>query len=82
MRVIGEIPDARCKITIFAWNNRYLIKCERGLLEQTFKINEFDIAHEKELYQIIDEAFINAVLNQFNTMELILGESLKRNNIG
>jgi len=82
MRVIGEVPDTRCKITLFAWNNRYLIKFERGLFEQTFKINEFDIAHEKELYQILDEAFVAAVVEQFDRMENTLGQSLKRNSIG
>jgi hypothetical protein len=48
MRVVGEIPHSDCKITIFSWNNRYLIKLEQGLLEQTFKVNEFDISGESE----------------------------------
>ena len=81
MRVIGEIPDTRCKITVFAWNNRYLLKFERGLLEQTFKINEFDVTSEKELYQIVDEPFIAAAIKQFDLMEDTLHQSMKRNNI-
>ncbi|HEY3404471.1 MAG TPA: hypothetical protein VGK59_13875 [Ohtaekwangia sp.] len=82
MRVIGEIPDARCKITLFAWNNRYLLKFERGLLEQTFKVNEFDVTSEQELRQIVDDAFIEAVIKQFDLMENNLSESMKRNHIG
>ena len=82
MRVVGEIADTRCKITLFAWNNRYLIKFERGLLEQTFKINEFDVTSEQELYQLIDDTFISTVINQFDSMENNLNLSRQRNNIG
>lgn len=82
MRVIGEIPDTRCKITLFAWNNRYLLKFERGLLEQTFKINEYDVTNEKELYQLVDQDFIAAVLNHFDLMEESFNLSMRRNDIG
>ena len=58
MRVVGEISHPECKITIFAWNNRYLIKLEQGLLEQTFKVNEYDVTSEAELYRIVDKAFL------------------------
>src|SRR4051812_23403732 len=49
MRVVGEIPHSDCKITIFHWNNRYLIKLERGPFEQTFKIQEYDLTSEEEV---------------------------------
>ena len=57
MRVVVEIPHKECKITVFAWNNRYLIKLEQGLLEQTFKVNEYDLSGESELYQNNRRAF-------------------------
>ncbi|HEY9048414.1 MAG TPA: hypothetical protein VIN08_21050 [Ohtaekwangia sp.] len=72
MRVVGEIPHADCKITLFAWNNRYLIKFERGLLEQTFKINEYDIATETELRALVDEQFIQQAMARFDEMETSL----------
>jgi len=73
MRVIGEIPNPHCKITIFHWNNRYLIKLEQGLLEQTYKIQEYDLSSEDELRSIVSPAFIEAALRQFETM----GQSLR-----
>ena len=78
MRVVGEIPHSDCKITIFSWNNRYLIKLELGLLEQTFKVNEFDISGESELYRIVDEAFIQAAVQRFAEMGRTLRQAMQR----
>ena len=68
MRVVGEIPHPDCKITLFAWNNRYLIKFEQGFLEQTFKIHEYDVTSEAELKELVDESFIRETLNRFEAM--------------
>ena len=78
MRVIGEIPHPDCKITIFNWNNRYLIKLEQGPLEQTFKIQEFDLASEEEIKLVVTEDFIQASLNRFEAMGQSLQEALRK----
>ena len=78
MRVVGEIPHSECKITIFAWNNRYLIKVEQGLLEQTYKLNEYDVASESDLHTLIDETFIRETLARFNDMRSSLQHALHR----
>jgi len=69
MRIVGEIPHPDCKITLYSWNNRYLIKFESGLLEQTFKINQFDVTEEAELKQIVNESFVQETLKRFVNME-------------
>jgi len=78
MRVVGEIPHSDCKITIFSWNNRYLIKLEQGLLEQTFKVNEFDISGESELYRIVDQPFIQEAVQRFTEMSRSLRQAMQR----
>jgi hypothetical protein len=78
MRLVKEILNKPCKITIYAWNNRYLIKLEEGLLEQTFKINETDLTSEADLYQIIDENFIQQALLRFDEMRHSLNEAMAR----
>ena len=78
MRVVGEIPHSDWKITIFSWNNRYLIKLEQGLLEQTFKVNEFDISGESEIYRIVDQAFIQEALQRFAEMSRSLRQAMQR----
>ncbi len=68
MRVVGEIPHPTIKITIFHWNNRYLIKLEVGPFEQTFKIEEYDLASEEEVKKLISERFIQESIVRFNDM--------------
>lgn len=76
MRVVSEIPHPECKITIFSWNNRYLLKFELGLLEQTYKINQYDITAESELKTLVSEDFIQKVLILFGEMEKNLNEAM------
>jgi hypothetical protein len=78
MRIVGEIPHDVCKITLFSWNNRYLIKLELGLLEQTYKINQFDIGSEADLFKIVDNTFLTEALNRFEEMDKSLRLALER----
>jgi hypothetical protein len=68
MRVVKEIPHSELKITVFQWNNRYLIKFEAGLLEQTYKVQEYDIASEDQLLEIISPEFLKNVTAVFHSM--------------
>jgi hypothetical protein len=78
MRVIGEIPHPNCRITLLHWNNRYLIKLEQRGLEQTFKIDQFNLASEKDLYAVVnDEAFIQETLARFDAMDQSLSKILQ-----
>ena len=76
MRVVNEIAHPDCKITIFSWNNRYLLKFELGLLEQTYKINQYDITAESELKTLVSEDFIQKVLILFGEMEKNLNDAM------
>ena len=76
MRVVGEIPHPECKITIFHWNNRYLLKLESGLLEQTFKIEEYDLSSDEDLKKIVNERFIKKALDRFHDMAISLHEEV------
>lgn len=68
MRVVKEIPYQHFKITIFHWNNRYLIKLESGSLEQTFKISELDVFSEEEVLALLDQTFLEQALHRFDDM--------------
>ena len=68
MRIIGEIPHPQLKITLFNWNNKYLIKFEAGNYEQTYKVNEYDIAGEEALKNMVTEEFLDQVKEIFKTM--------------
>jgi hypothetical protein len=81
MRVVGEIPHPNLKITIFSWNNRYLIKLEDAVIEQTFKVSAFDITTENDIYKILDTEFLDQAVNRFGEMSKALAESMQRNDV-
>jgi hypothetical protein len=68
MRVVKEIHYQQFKITIFHWNNRYLIKLESGSFEQTFKISELDVLSEAEVLALLDETFLKEAVTRFDEM--------------
>lgn len=78
MRVVGEIPHPDCKITIFSWNNRYLLKFEQGYLEQTYKIDQYDVMDENDLRKMVDHNFVNQALKLFDEMNQSLQAALHR----
>ncbi|WP_026461666.1 hypothetical protein [Adhaeribacter aquaticus] len=78
MRVVAEVPHPHVKITIFAWNGKYLLKLERGPFEQTYKVSEMDIYNEAEVKDLLDEEFINNALKRFSEMNQDLQETLER----
>lgn len=71
MRIIKEIPHEDFKITLFRWNEKFLIKYEMGNFEQTYKIPEMDLLEGvQELETIaLNEEFLESVFNQFETMQ-------------
>lgn len=77
MRVIGEIQHPSCKITVFMWNGKYLIKLERGPIEQTFKVSEIDVTGEDDIHAILNEAFMQKALARFDEMEETLFKALE-----
>ena len=78
MRVVREFVRPECKISIFHWNNKYLIKLEAGPFEQTFKINEFDLTGgESDLGKIIDDKFIQQATARFADMSRSLDEATR-----
>lgn len=45
-----------------------MIKFESGLLEQTFKVAEYDVLQESDLYTLVDETFIQDTMDRFTAM--------------
>ena len=78
MRVIGEIPHPQCKVTLFHWNNRYLIKIEKNGLEQTFKIDQFELTSDKDLLILADDLFLQKAVDRFEDMERSMADALQK----
>lgn len=78
MRVVADIPHPAVKITVFAWNGKYLLKLERGPYEQTYKISEMEVAGDEAMKHLLDETFIAEALALFQQMHGNLMAALER----
>lgn len=74
MRVVKEFNKDETRISVFSWNNKYIVKYEQGTLEQTFKISEMDILEESDLENFFEGEFFALVLERFKEM----GETLRK----
>lgn len=79
MRTIAELPHPDFKITIFAMNQKFIVKFEQGTLEQVYKIAEADVTGGVDgLFQIIDTDFTKSVAVRFDEMRKHFIEAYKR----
>lgn len=77
MRVLKEIPNKVCKVTVFVWNEKYLIKLEHMGLEQTYKVSEFDLL-EQEIGELLSDEFMQEAMVRFEEMAKSLGRSMSK----
>lgn len=80
MRIVGNIDHPVLKITVMQMNNRYLLKLEANLLEQTYKFNEDDkLRTLEDIEKLVDEDFLKECIKRFAEMNKSRGESYLRN---
>jgi hypothetical protein len=80
MRIVGNIDHPFLKITVMQMNNRYLLKLEANLLEQTYKFNEDDkLRTLEDIEKLVDEDFLKECIKRFAEMNKSRGESYQRN---
>ena len=79
MRTIFEIPHSEFKVTVFTWNEKYLIELEAGPLKQVFKIPVDKVNGEEQLKSLIDKTFIDECSKNFDTMFEAFKGSIGRN---
>jgi hypothetical protein len=68
MRVIKEFTQEEIRISVFSWNNKYILKYELGPMEQTFKVSEMDILEESDLDAFLGGDFFERVKIRFGEM--------------
>ncbi|MFN8259746.1 MAG: hypothetical protein U0X41_02280 [Chitinophagales bacterium] len=80
MRIVGYIEHPVIKITVMQMNNRYVLKLEANMLEQTYKFNEDDnLRTMADIEKMVDESFLNECLKRFSDMNKSRGETYQRN---
>jgi hypothetical protein len=68
MRFVKDITNTFCKTSLYVFNNKYIIKFEAGLLEQSYKVSEFDVSGDKEVEQMLTDTFYAGVIERFKGM--------------
>jgi len=79
MRVIAELPHPNCKISIFSMNQKYIIKLEKGVFEQIYKISELDVPDGVDgIFKILNEDFLNKSAERFDEMRADFNTAYKK----
>ncbi|QNE40628.1 hypothetical protein F1C16_14170 [Hymenobacter sp. NBH84] len=81
MRQLAVVPHPEVKITLFAWNGKYLIKLEKGMFEQTYKVSEMDITSEDDVHAMLDQEFLQAAISRFAGMRTDLQAAFDRHDL-
>jgi hypothetical protein len=68
MKFIKKIPNVDVDISLYDWNQKYLVKFEMGGLEQTYKVSQLEITTHVEVEEAITAEFINKVIHRFEEM--------------
>jgi len=79
MRIIKEIVFENCKASIFYMNQKYIVKFEQGVLEQTYKIGELDflVNSVEDVENIISAGLLKNVQTIFTQMQRNFIEATK-----
>lgn len=78
MRIIAELPHPECKISIFSMNQKYIIKLEKGIFEQVYKISEIDVPDGVDgVFKILNDDFLKKASSRFNEMKVDFNHAFK-----
>ncbi|HMR43471.1 MAG TPA: hypothetical protein PKC40_06545 [Saprospiraceae bacterium] len=79
MKIVGDIPHPFLKITIFKWNEKFSVKFEAGVLEQTYKFRDGEgVDNLNDVLSVVDETFIESVAARMTEMQQIRQAALLR----
>jgi predicted house-cleaning noncanonical NTP pyrophosphatase (MazG superfamily) len=80
VRIVGYIEHPIIKITVMQMNNRFVLKLEANMLEQTYKFHEDDnLRTLADIEKMVDETFLQECLKRFSDMNKSRGEMYQRN---
>ena len=68
MKFIKEIPNNYCKCNLYGWNNKFIIKFEAGMYEQTYKVSEMEVSGQDEVEEMLGDTFLEKVVERFKQM--------------
>lgn len=79
MRVVGEIPHEKFKITVFSGNNKYQLKIEIDEYEQVFKIPTDQLQSWEDIKPLVTHDFLVKCLHRFVAMRTEWTDTINNN---
>lgn len=79
MRIIANIPHPKMTISVFSMNDKYQVKFEAGPMEQTYKLYHSEVNGIEGIKKLVDEKFLEDIMERFNQMFLSFKETKGRN---
>lgn len=69
MRVVAELPHPDFKVTIMSMNQKFIIKLEKSVYEQIYKVPEMDLTDGvNSVFELLDEEFLKKAGERFKEM--------------
>lgn len=68
MRVIGYIDHPVYKISVFSWNEKYMVKIEAGHYEQIYKFSHDEFSNWEDLKLLFDADMLESIRKNFMEM--------------
>jgi hypothetical protein len=68
MRIIANIPHPRLKISIFLYNEKYIIEIEAAQYKQTFKISADSVTGVDDVKALITPELLEHSMDRFEAM--------------
>ena len=69
MKFIKKIPHIEVDISLYEWNQKFIVKFELNGLEQTYKVSQLDIDTKEEVEAALTPAFVGHVVGLFQDMQ-------------
>ena len=68
MRVVKQIPHSHLKITVYQWNDKYIVELEIDRYKQSFKLNQSDVSGIDQIEAMLTPKFLNEAMGRFVQM--------------
>jgi hypothetical protein len=81
MRIIATIPHPQLKISVFLYNEKYIIELEAGQYKQTFKISADSIDGLEGVKALMTPELLNNSLDRFASMHADFKKSFNQKGI-
>lgn len=78
VRILATIPHPQMKISIFQWNEKWIIEFEGGAYKQSFRLSQESVASLEEVKKMITPRMIEGAIERFRSMHADFGEAYQQ----